>query len=144
LRPTVLDDLGLVPALETYIAKWSENAGIAADFVVLGADGAFQHERMTPMIETIFYRVIQEALTNVLRHAGSDLTSVSVTLQRFDSAIQATIEDDGIGFDPDEASNSGRLGLAGMRERAALVDGTLDIESQPGQGTTVFLRVPGG
>jgi two-component system sensor histidine kinase NreB len=94
-------------------------------------------------VETVVYRVVQEALTNAAKYAVSaGHTNVSVTLQRVGSDIQAVVEDDGPGFDPEEAIRKGRLGIAGMREPAELAGGTLEIESEPGSGTAVFLRVP--
>jgi PAS domain S-box-containing protein len=135
LRPTALDDLGLNTALVNYVESWSEQSGVEADFQSAGMDGA----RLPPEVETALFRVVQEALTNVRKHAQSQ--HVSVILRRGPQDAVAVVEDDGRGFDA-EATAAGRLGLLGMRERLALVGGTLVVESEPGKGTTVFARVP--
>jgi signal transduction histidine kinase len=138
LRPTALDDLGLLAALATYTEAWAGRTGVRLDFHSTGLD----RERLPPAIETALYRVVLEALTNVLRHAGA--RRVSLVLQRTPPGVVAVIEDDGQGFDPEgaAASAAGRLGLLGMRERLVLVGGTLTIESTPGGGTTVIARIP--
>ena len=135
LRPTALDDLGLCTALENYVESWSEQTGVEADFQGVGMDGA----RLPPEVETALYRVVQEALTNVRKHARS--RHVSVILRRAQQEAVAVVEDDGRGFDP-EVPAAGRLGLLGMRERLALVGGTLTVESTPEKGTAVFARIP--
>ncbi len=134
LRPTAIDDFGLERALATYLHEWSRLSGIKADLQSLG-----EGRRLPPSIETAAYRIIQEALTNVVRHAAA--TSVSIVLEFRDRALRAVIEDNGQGFDP-EAIGDGRLGLIGMRERLALLDGSLTVESAPGAGTTLFLQIP--
>ncbi|MEZ4452094.1 MAG: CheR family methyltransferase [Nannocystaceae bacterium] len=139
LRPTALDDLGLVVALDHTLEKWGERAGVDVDFQSVGFSG----ERLPPSIETAVYRVIQESLTNVLRHARA--SSVAVVVDRRPGLLLTMIEDDGVGFDPsapavDDAH--AHLGLVGMRERIAQVGGALSIESSPGAGTTVYVRVP--
>lgn len=137
LRPAVLDDLGLVAALANYAEEWSEQTGVEADFHAVGADG----DRLPPPVETALYRVTQEAMTNVLRHAAA--RRVSVVLQRSAGQVLVVIEDDGRGFDPESAAAAGpRLGLVGMRERLALVGGSLAVESAPGRGTTLIAQVP--
>jgi len=136
LRPTSLDDVGLSRALETYIADWSERFGKHADFFVAGDRGV----REPPEVETTAYRLVQEGLTNVVKHAGAD--SVSIVLEWHQEQLQIVIEDDGNGFDPDAASTKGRLGLAGMRERLTLVGGSLTIDSATGSGTTLYFRIP--
>ncbi len=135
LRPTSLDDIGLEAALGQLVAEWSERTGVRADLHAAGLGAG----RLAPEIETTLYRVVQEALTNVAKHARA--TNVSVVVTRPDGYATATIEDDGVGFDPD-AVPKGRLGLLGMRERVALVGGEMDVESAPGSGTTVGVRVP--
>ena len=125
LRPTALDDFGLKVALGSLINEWSERTGVDAHFQAVGLESA----RFTPEVETALYRVIQEALTNVTRHAQARLVSVVVE-RRLGGAI-VVIEDDGVGFDPDTSIVSGRLGLLGMRERITLVGGSLEIESAP-------------
>jgi signal transduction histidine kinase len=140
LRPTALDDLGLQSALANYAEVWSERSGIEIDFQATGLDTG----RLPEPAETALYRVILEALTNVLRHAGA--RRVSLVLQRFPGQAVAVVEDDGVGFDADSvtasAGDGGRLGLLGMRERVALVGGTLTVESATGRGTTVIARIP--
>jgi PAS domain S-box-containing protein len=140
LRPTALDDLGLQAALANYAEGWAERSGIEVDFHGAGLDGV----RLPVLIETTLYRVVQEALTNTLRHSGAQ--RVSVVLQRSPGQVSAVVEDDGRGFDSDGAQavtgTDQRLGLLGMRERVALVGGTLTVESDIGRGTTVIARVP--
>jgi signal transduction histidine kinase len=143
LRPPSLDEVGLPSTLRAYVEHWAERFVQAAGpdaSVDFDSDGwGDPKQRLPPEIETAIYRVVQEALTNVLRHAGA--SRVGVAVSRRDGQARATVEDDGAGFDP-EAAGQGRLGLVGMRERAALVGGTVEIESTPGRGATVFLRVP--
>ncbi len=147
LRPTALDDLGLVAALQSHVQRWAESSGIPASFDRFGVRAATEGgaERFNDRLETTVYRVVQEALVNIARH-GSDsatrATRVGVSIQRFDGHLLVTVEDNGPGFDVAAARRSGRLGIVGMEERAAACDGTLEIESEPGRGTTVYLRVP--
>lgn len=136
LRPSVLDDLGLIAALQRYTQDYQHRHHIDVDFVVLGLG----EERLPATIETALYRIIQEGLTNVARHAEAE--TVSVLLERHGRRVRTIIEDDGIGFDPDMALNGERLGLYGIRERAKLLNGTLTIESDPKRGTTIFVEVP--
>jgi PAS domain S-box-containing protein len=140
LRPTALDDLGLEAALTNYVEGCAERSGVEIDFHAAGLDA----QRLPPPIETALYRVIQESLTNILKHASA--RRVSVVLQRSAEQASAVVEDDGGGFDADTGPtlSEGRLGLLGMRERLALVGGTLTIESQLGRGTTIIARVPLG
>jgi signal transduction histidine kinase len=136
LRPTALDDLGLHAALAQHIASWSTRSGIEVDFhsthVELG--------RLPPEFETVVYRVVQEALTNVVKHAQA--RHVSVVVERHDGRAIAIVEDDGRGFETNSPPSDRRLGLVGMRERVTLAGGTLDIESEPGHGTVVIVRIP--
>jgi PAS domain S-box-containing protein len=138
LRPTVLDDLGLVHALTNYVEAWSERCGINADFHTSGLEDG----RLKPEVEITLYRIVQEALTNVVKHAAA--TRVSVILNRQNQEVVAVIEDDGRGFDPEAQKTSDRkeLGVLGMQERAAQLGGRVTIESSPGRGTTVFARLP--
>jgi PAS domain S-box-containing protein len=139
LRPTALDDIGLDSTLATYISQWSERSGVTADFQSPGLGS----DRLPPEVETVVYRVVQEALNNVAKHAGAKRASVIV--ERRGKELTALIEDDGQGFDParvDPEAGRRRIGLIGMRERVALVGGTLLIESSEGQGTTVRARIP--
>ena len=139
LRPTALDDLGLAVALSNYAQEWTKHFGIKVNFHSTGlGDG-----RLSPTVETSLYRIAQEALNNVSKHA--EATSVDIILERRDDHAVLVIEDNGRGFDPEQVgvSQIGRgMGLVGMRERAALVGGAVEIESAPGAGTTVFARVP--
>jgi signal transduction histidine kinase len=140
LRPSTLDHLGLVAALERYVAEYGRKHGLEADFDAGGLDGA----RLSPQTETALYRIAQEALTNVLRHARA--RGVSVLLERRDSRAILVVEDDGAGFDVEVARHSGSpagdLGILGMEERALLAGGSLTIESRPGHGTAVFVEAP--
>jgi PAS domain S-box-containing protein len=136
LRPTALDDVGLVAAVQHEVADWSARTGVEVRFQAVGLGS----QRFPPEVETVLYRVVQEALTNVLRHANARL--VSVVIERANGLAIAIIEDNGIGFDPDAAAGGGRLGLLGMRERVALLGGMLEVESSPGAGTTVIARLP--
>jgi len=132
LRPKALDDFGLVPAIERLVGTFREQTGIEVDLESrLGSD------RLPREIETTLYRITQEALTNVVKHAQAK--HVSIVLPRRDGSVAALIEDDGRGIS--EAGRDG-LGLLGMRERIALVDGRLEVESSPGSGTTVSVEVP--
>ena len=133
LRPKVLDDFGLVAAVERLVQTFSERSGIDVQFEARLGPG-----RLPETVETTLYRIIQEALTNVIKHAQA--SKVSVLLVRRKAAVTAVVEDDGTGFDVDEVHADG-LGLPGMHERVGLVDGTLRVESSPG-GTTVAAEVP--
>lgn len=135
LRPSVLDDLGLAAALRRYVRDYQTRYPIEIDLEVVGLA-----ERLNPAIETAVYRIIQESLTNIARHAQA--TTASVLLEQRHGRIRAIIEDDGVGFDMMVMNGNGRLGLYGMRERAELLNGTLTIESEPGQGTSIFVEVP--
>ena len=139
LRPTALDDLGLRAALEHYVQNWSSRVGIPA---TLHTSGLLDY-RLAPEAETALYRIAQEALTNVAKHAKA--TSVGVILDRNTDHVMLIIEDDGIGFDATGAEQAGQgFGLVGMQERAGLVGATLEIESSAGKGTTVFVRMEVG
>jgi signal transduction histidine kinase len=133
LRPSALDDFGLGPAVERLAQTFGERSGISTT-VETHLD-----DRLPPELETTLYRVVQEALSNVVKHAGAE--HVSIVLAQRGSGVAATIDDDGQGFD-ESLIRPDALGLTGMRERLALVGGTLEIESAPGSGTTVAARVP--
>ncbi|MEX2031770.1 MAG: GAF domain-containing sensor histidine kinase [Dehalococcoidia bacterium] len=132
LRPKALDDFGLGPALERLTGTFSEQTGIAVDL----ESRLPEDERLPGDVETVFYRIVQEALTNVVKHAHAE--RVSIVLTRKDKAVSAVIEDDGRGMKPGQG---GGLGLVGMQERVALVDGRLEIESSDA-GTTLMVEVP--
>ena len=134
LRPAALDDFGLVPAVERLTGTVREQSQLRIDLESrIGAD------RLPAEIETALYRVVQEALTNIVKHAGARY--VSVLLARKDGFVVAVIEDDGAGFEPLRTRDDA-LGLAGMRERMALVGGRLLVESASGAGTTLVAEVP--
>ena len=138
LRPTALDEHGLARALSGYLEDVAARHKLDVDFQVEKSFG-----RLPPEIETVLYRVTQEAMTNVLRHTRS--SKVSVVLSRQNGEISLIVEDDGGGFDVEEAlndRNKSRLGLRGMRERVILAGGTFTIESTPGSGTSLFARIP--
>jgi PAS domain S-box-containing protein len=139
LRPTALDDLGLVDALSDYAATWSRHFDVPVD---LHAPDGVRETRLEPEIETVLYRMTQEALNNVAKHAGA--SKVEITLARRSDEVSLTIADDGVGFDDRQPFGTGAkgLGLVGMRERAALGGGSVTIESKPGAGTTVRLSMP--
>ena len=134
LRPTALDDFGLVPALGRLAESFREGSGVELEI-----ESRLGEERLPGEVETAVYRIVQEALTNVLKHAGAK--HVSILLTRKNESVSIVIEDDGRGFRPGETGDSG-LGLAGMQERVNLLDGTLAIESSPGKGTTLVVSVP--
>ena len=140
LRPSVLDDLGLELALSNYIEQWSSRAHVAADLHTQG----LEEERLPLAVETTLYRLVQEALTNVLKHAGA--SEISVIIERQPDEVRLIVEDDGRGFTDapisSEPKNASQLGLIGMQERVALLNGTLTVESALGSGTTIFARIP--
>jgi signal transduction histidine kinase len=136
LRPKALDDFGLVPALERLVEMFREQTGMKVDL-----EPRLGEERLPSDVETTLYRITQEALTNIIKHAHAK--RVSIVLTRRDGTVSAVIEDDGRGFPAEHGSGNG-LGLLGMRERVALVDGRLTVESSPGSGTTLSIEVPFG
>ena len=134
LRPKALDDFGLVAALERLGNSFSEATGIRVEL-----EASLGHERLPAEVETTLYRIVQEALTNIVKHARA--RSVSILVVRRGGSVTAVVEDDGTGFDPDRVAADG-LGLLGMRERVALIDGRLTVESSAGTGTTLAAEVP--
>lgn len=138
LRPMVLDDLGLVPAIKKYISNFQEDTNIFCEFNVFGAE-----RRVHSGIEIALFRILQEALTNVRKHAAARF--VSIKLEFLNNKINMLIRDDGKGFDCEKVIRdpaSSGYGLLGMRERVQLLKGTLTISSAPGQGTTIMVSVP--
>ncbi|MGE0594851.1 MAG: GAF domain-containing protein [Hyphomonadaceae bacterium] len=139
IRPTALDDLGLQTAIQQFLEEWGERAPLLFDLHL-----ALHDRRLSPAIETALYRVLQEAIINVVKHAGA--TRVGVILDANESEARLIVEDDGKGFAWDEPDPSAspplRLGLLGVRERLALLGGTLEIETSPGAGTTLLIHVP--
>jgi len=133
LRPSALDDFGLVPAVERLASNLSEQSDLVVD-----VEARLGDSRLPPEAETALYRIVQEALTNVVKHAAA--RRVSITLVRKEASAVVVIEDDGRGFDP-EAVRAGALGFTGMRERVELVGGRLTVEASPGAGTTLVAEV---
>jgi PAS domain S-box-containing protein len=134
LRPAVLDDLGLLDAMEWYTSDFEKRTRIPCDFTHRGVD------EVPEALATAAYRVLQEALTNVARHA--EASAVEVALIQTEQTLELSVRDDGRGFDPAAPSQGRTLGLAGMLERANLTGGELEIRSLPGRGTTIRLRLP--
>ncbi len=144
LRPTALDDLGLRAALQALLKQWVERHGVQADLQFLGSEA-----RLPTEVEATIYRTVQEALTNVLKHA--EARNVTVAVERRSDEVRVIIEDDGNGFDAEELGGVAfgfdtggrpRLGLSGIRERLSLICGSLSVEASPGAGTALFVRVP--
>jgi signal transduction histidine kinase len=136
LRPAVLEDLGLVPALRSVVTGMAERGGLATSFTV--EDQA--RTRLSSEAELILYRALQEGLANVVRHA--EASRIDITLRHTPQMVQLTVTDDGIGFTP-SAVRAGAMGLTGMRERALSVGGTLQVDSAPGQGSRLEIALPG-
>jgi two-component system, NarL family, sensor histidine kinase DevS len=134
LRPAALDDFGLEPALERLVSGFAEQTGLKVEL-----ESRLHDDRFPQEVETVLYRIVQEALTNIVKHANADRVSIVVT-QRAGS-VGAIVEDDGRGFDPEQDTDGG-IGLIGMRERIALLDGSMTIESARGKGTTLVVEVP--
>ena len=138
LRPPLLDDMGLKAAVGRYVEQWRELHLLDVELHIRWDCP----ERLSHEVEVAVYRIVQEALTNVVKHAAA--SHVSVVLSCEGDKLSVVVEDDGCGFDTNaklqEAGD--RLGLFGMEERAQLVGGSLTVEASPGQGTAVYLRVP--
>jgi len=141
LRPTELEMLGLREALKSFVEEWSSHSSIDAEFEFVGEDGP-----LPQLVDTNVYRIVQEALNNIAKHAGAE--KVSILMHRQRTHIFVIVEDDGKGFDPNAAgpvrTDGHGHGLIGMRERAELLGGTLSIESTEGRGTSIIVRVPLG
>jgi two-component system sensor histidine kinase NreB len=136
LRPASLDHLGLVTTLQQYIQEFSRQYNLRVDFEMVG----MRDKRLPIEIETALFRIVQEALTNVVLHAQAK--RVDVLLSLTDKGISAMVEDDGVGFSPATTMTEEQIGLFGMRERIEMLGGTLTIESSPGKGTTVKAEAP--
>jgi signal transduction histidine kinase len=134
LRPSALDDFGLVPAIERLAGTLAEQSELVVDL-----EARLGEQRLPAEAETALYRIVQEALTNVVKHASA--RRVSITLVRKEGFAVVVVEDDGLGFDP-RTTRTGSLGFVGMRERVELVGGRLTVESAPGAGTTIAAEVP--
>lgn len=136
LHPTSLDSRGLMPSLEKYAASWQESTGIACAFSVQG-----EQVELAPATKVGVYRIVQEALTNIRKHAGA--TQVEIAAQFTAGRLHLTVQDNGSGFSVAQSQdNGGHLGLMSMTERARTLGGHLDIASQPGHGTRIALEVP--
>jgi signal transduction histidine kinase len=140
LRPSVLDDVGLVPALERHCRTFAARLGVAAHVAEMGVNG----QRLPAEVELTLYRVAQEALTNAVRHGQA--TRIHVLLQRSPGSVLATIQDNGSGFDATDwqkrCLEGNHLGLLGIEERVTLLRGEFCVESAPGKGTTVYAEIP--
>jgi signal transduction histidine kinase len=134
LRPASLDHLGLVSALRQLLESIGEKHSLKVSFSAGGVQ-----KRLAQNVETVLYRIVQESLTNIVRHAHASRVDVILTV-RNDKLI-TIVEDDGIGFNPDSVSSDDHLGLFGIRERAEMIDGKFVIESAPGKGTTIMVEV---
>jgi len=135
MRPTALDDIGLDAAIRQFLEEWGQRSGMQFD-LHLDTKG----RRLPASVETTLYRVLQEGITNIVKHARAG--RVGVIVKASADNVVMIVEDDGIGFDQDAlARASSRLGLLGMRERLAAIRGGLEIESRPGEGTTLIIRV---
>ncbi len=134
LRPALLDDLGLLPAIDSIVDHQNQRGGASIEVRVHGEPRRLDHE-----VELAAFRIVQEALSNVERHSGA--STATVTVDFGDDMIALSVADDGVGFDVDRDRTSGSFGLTGMQERAEVVDGLVTVESAPGQGTTVRLTV---
>jgi signal transduction histidine kinase len=138
LRPAMLDELGLLPALRSYLRNFAERTGLRVSFAA-----SPEAERLNDEQKTVVYRVAQESLTNVAKHAHA--SRVTVRLRRLSRGLQLEIKDNGRAFKVDEQlSRKGRkrLGLLGMQERARLVNGRFAVKSRPGKGTAVSMEIP--
>jgi len=142
LRPTVLDDMGLIPALERYVAEYRhQHEGRVVDLQVQNQ----LEERLPAETETTLYRIVQEALTNIAKY--SQARNVSIVLELKPDLVHLIVEDDGVGFNPEPMKQDGlfgrkHLGIAGMKERTTLLGGSFEIESEPDHGTTIYVRLP--
>jgi signal transduction histidine kinase len=139
MRPSILDDYGLDQALARYLQELSEQSGVTIDYQSTAPPDS---PRLPDRLEVALYRIVQEALTNVLRHAQA--TRASVVLLRQHGDVTLLVEDNGCGFNPAALARNGRLGLTGIRERAALFGGVCTVESEPDHGTTIRVRIPLG
>ncbi|MCA9979124.1 MAG: sensor histidine kinase, partial [Anaerolineales bacterium] len=138
LRPSVLDNLGLVPALRGLVQQFDKQIGMAVRLIVQG-----HAHRLQPEIETVLFRITQEALTNAARHAQADNVVVDLTFNADFIVLQ--VEDDGQGFDLDvmlRTDHKRHWGLLGIEERVSLVNGSSQIQSQPGAGSTIYVKIP--
>ena len=137
LRPRMLDDLGLTASLESQVQQFQRANGITCRLHVLLDD---EDSGPTREQATALFRIVQEALTNVSRHARASL--VNIVLEQRDGDLALEVRDNGVGINPEAIEKPSALGILGMRERAALVEGRLDISGRPGKGTVLSVRIP--
>ena len=138
LRPKTVAEEGLIPALRRHVAERQHQDGLT---VALGLEGYEEDRRLPPETEEALFRIVQEALNNVVKHAQTDRAEVRLRLR--DEAVSVLVEDRGVGFDPTRVSSgASHLGLTSMRERVRALGGTLEIESQPRAGTRIKVEVP--
>lgn len=136
LRPSALDDLGLLPALRSLMKRVEKSFHIQVEMHVQG-----EKRRYSAAMETALYRIVQEAMTNTAKYGKA--SQLGIVFENREKEVVVTVVDDGVGFDVEQALNAGKgLGLFGMRERAQLLGGTVDIRSAPDDGTTVIIRIP--
>jgi signal transduction histidine kinase len=140
LRPSVLDDVEYTKALGNYVSEWSRHSDVFAEFDTIG----LKDVDLGADIENNLYRITQEALNNAAKHAKAD--RITVLLEKRENEVLLIIEDNGVGFDPHEIEAdleaSKGFGLHGMRERASIISGTIEIESSKNHGTSIYVRVP--
>jgi PAS domain S-box-containing protein len=137
LRPSMLDDLGLLPTLLWHFERFSSQTGIKINFQHKGLG-----KNLSGEINTTVYRIIQEALTNIVRYAG--VTEAAVNINNINGILSIQVEDEGRGFNPDELDAKSSTGLSGMRERVLLLEGKLTLETSPGNGTRILVELPVG
>jgi two-component system sensor histidine kinase UhpB len=137
LRPSMLDDLGLSPAVNWQVKEFSRRSGLPVDLTINGDVDSVPDE-----VRTCLYRVVQEALTNVARHANAK--RIQVAISRENGQVSAAIEDDGAGFSLSRPRKAPGLGLVGLKERVSELSGKVQVVSAPGRGTRVHVRIPVG
>jgi len=135
LRPAILDDLGLVPAIEWQVEQFRKRTGIQCELTVVESE-----IDLVPEATTALFRIVQESLTNVARHSGA--RHVQIELARTDRWLSVGVKDDGKGISALDLESNRSFGLLGMRERAQVFGGQVDIDSAPGVGTTVHVAIP--
>lgn len=136
LRPLVLDDMGVGVALENYVERFMGQYDISVEIYIQG----LENRRLPSYVETSLFRIVQEAMINIVRHAAA--SSITIIIELIENEIRGVIEDNGKGFNVAEISYSKRLGIYGMQERALLLGGSLALESEPGQGIMVYFNIP--
>lgn len=136
LRPMALDDLGLVPTLQKYIQTYEDRTKISVDLVVFGVEQPLQSS-----VKAALFRLVQECLNNVEKHASA--SNVQVKLEFLEEMLRLVVKDDGVGFDKEKQISKGSsFGLLGMRERSQLLEGTMELQTSPGEGTRVMFQIP--